>query len=108
LLNFKIGLNPLQSEQRPEKFVIVRHVPVDPDTFKFYSDTRLKNFDALPTWKLATPHNIRRQTPQNKSCNACHGNAQLFLGKNDVKPEYADANAKVIVPPEMIPPKVDE
>jgi thiosulfate/3-mercaptopyruvate sulfurtransferase len=108
MLSFKIGLNPLQSEKRPEKFVPVRHVPVDPNTFKYYGDIKLANFDALPTWKLATPHNIRRQTPQNKSCNACHGNHQLFLSKNDVKPEYFKANAKVIVPPEMVPQKVDE
>jgi thiosulfate/3-mercaptopyruvate sulfurtransferase len=108
LLNFKIGLNPLQSERRPEKFAVLRHVPTDPDTFKFYLKNSLSNFDALPTWKFATPHNIRRQTPQNKSCNACHGNAELFLRKEDVKPEYLEANAKVIVPPEMVPEKVDE
>jgi thiosulfate/3-mercaptopyruvate sulfurtransferase len=108
MLNFKIGINPLQSEKRPEKFVTVRHVPVDPNTFKYYSNINLSNFNALPTWKLATPHNIRRQTPQNKSCNACHGNNQLFLGKNDVKPEHFEANKKVIVPLEMIPQKVTE
>jgi thiosulfate/3-mercaptopyruvate sulfurtransferase len=108
MLNFKIGLNPLQSENRPEKFVTLRHVPVDPNTFKYYLKASLSNFNVMSTWKLASPHNIRRQTPQNKSCNACHGKAELFLGKNDVKPEYMEANAKVIVSPEMVPQKVDE
>jgi thiosulfate/3-mercaptopyruvate sulfurtransferase len=108
MLNFKIGINPLKSEKRPEKFVTVRHVPVDPNTFKSCANINLSNFDALPTWKLATPHNIRRQTPQNKSCNACHGNNQLFLGKNDVSSEHFEANKKVIVPLEMIPQKVTE
>jgi thiosulfate/3-mercaptopyruvate sulfurtransferase len=105
-MEFKIGLSPLQSEKRPEKFVTVRHVPVDQGTFKFYVENGLSNFDTLPTWKLATPHNIRRQTPQNKSCNACHGNEHLFLLKDDVKPQYLKANERVIVPLGSIPKKV--
>jgi thiosulfate/3-mercaptopyruvate sulfurtransferase len=81
---------------------------VDPDSFKFYVENGLSKFNTLPTWKLATPHNIRRQTPQNKACNSCHGNAALFLGEMDVKPEYLEANKKVIVPPELIPKKLKE
>jgi thiosulfate/3-mercaptopyruvate sulfurtransferase len=57
---------------------------------------------------LATPHNIRRQTPQNKTCNGCHGNTDLFLGEKDVKAQYLKANKKVIVPPELIPKKVED
>lgn len=108
MLNFKIGLNPLPSKKRPEKFVTVRGVPVDQNTFKFYVENGLSRFDSLPTWKLATPHNIRRQTPQNKTCNGCHGNGELFLAVKDVKAEYLEANKKVIVPPELIPQKVKD
>jgi hypothetical protein len=104
-LDFKIGINPLQSKKRPEKFVTVRHVPVDQDTFKFYVEDGLKNFDKLPTWKLATPHNIRRQTPQNKTCNSCHGNKDLFLLTKDVKEKYLKANKDVIVSTDMLPEK---
>ena len=107
-IDFKIGLNPLQSNDRPEKFVTVRHIPVDQDSFKFYVENGLTNFDKLPTWKLATPHNIRRQTPQNKTCNSCHGNLKLFLLKEDVKPIYLNANRNVIVPPDLIPKKIEE
>ncbi len=107
-LEFKIGLNPLQSEKRPEKFVTVRHIPVDQGSFKFYVENGLAGFDKLSTWKLATPHNIRRQTPQNKSCNTCHGRADLFLLKKDVKQEYLNANKNVIVPPDSLPKKVKE
>jgi thiosulfate/3-mercaptopyruvate sulfurtransferase len=105
---FKIGLNALQSEKRPEKFVTVRHIPVDQGTFDFYVKNGLSNFDTVPTWKLATPHNIRRQTPQNKSCNACHGNEHLFLLRCDVKPQYLKANEGVIVPRDSVPKKVKE
>jgi hypothetical protein len=104
-MQFKIGLNPLKSEKRPESFVTVRHIPVDQDSFKFYVKRGLKNFDSLPTWKLATPHNIRRQTPQNKTCNACHGNKDMFLLKKDVKRKYLKANKNVVVPKDLIPPK---
>jgi thiosulfate/3-mercaptopyruvate sulfurtransferase len=107
-LEFKIGLNPLQSERRPEKFVTLRHVPADQDAFKFYVENGLANFDKLPTWKLATPHNIQRKTPQNDSCNACHGKDNLFLLEKDVKPEYLNANKIVIVAAEQVPGKVSE
>jgi thiosulfate/3-mercaptopyruvate sulfurtransferase len=107
-LDFKIGINPLQSEKRPERFVTLRHVPVDKKSFQFYVQNGLENFDALPTWKLATPHNIQRKTPQNASCNACHGNAGLFLQQKDVYPEYRKANKPVIVAADLIPKKVPE
>lgn len=107
-MDFKIGLNPLQTENRPEKFVTVRHIPVDQGTFKFYVENGLTNFDKLPTWKLTTPHNIQRQTPQNKACNGCHGNVDLFLQRKDVKPEYLNANKQVIVPPDSVPKKVKD
>jgi thiosulfate/3-mercaptopyruvate sulfurtransferase len=104
-LDFKIGLNSLKSEKRPERYVTVRHVPVDQGSYNFYVPNGLTNFDKLPTWKLATPHNIRRQTPQNKTCNACHGNPDLFLLPKDVKPAYLKANEQVIIQPDMIPGK---
>lgn len=107
-LQFKIGLNPLQSDKRPEKFVTLRHVPVDHGSFRFYVDNGLTNFDRLSTWKLATPHNIQRKTPQNASCNACHGTAALFLLEKDVKPEYLNANRTVILAADQIPQKVKE
>jgi len=103
--DFKIGLNPLKSDKRPEQFVTVRHNPVDRETFGFYVKDALSNFDVLPTWKLATPHNIRRKTPQNASCNACHGNASIFLQEKDVEKTERQANKGVIVPANLIPRK---
>jgi len=102
-IEFKIGLNPLKSKDRPEKFVTLRHVPVDQGTFDFYVKNGLSNFDKVPNWKLATPHTIQLKTPQNQDCNACHGNDKLFLKKKDVKKKYLRANQGVIVPAEMIP-----
>jgi hypothetical protein len=101
-LQFKIGRNPIQSEERPWEYVLVRHVPVQSDTFAFYGDDLLPTFDNVPTWKYATPHNIQRITPQNENCNNCHGNPALFLTADDVEIEYRAANANVIV--EQVPP----
>jgi thiosulfate/3-mercaptopyruvate sulfurtransferase len=96
-MTFKIGRNPLQSQERPWEYVLVRHVPIVPDTFAFYGDGLLPTFDNMPTWKYATPHNIQRVTPQNQSCESCHANADLFLMADDVEPEERQANAAVIV-----------
>jgi len=107
-LGFKIGRNHRSSEKHPEKYVTVRHVPIDPDSFSFYVKNALTNFDLQPTWKTATPHNIRRKTPQNSACNNCHGNTELFLVKSGVRPSYQNANRSVIVPLDEIPVAMTE
>ncbi|MBU1747920.1 MAG: cytochrome c3 family protein [Chloroflexi bacterium] len=101
-LTFKIGRNPYKSEDRPWDYVLVRHIPVTPDIFDFYGDDLLPTFENVSTWKYATPHNIQRNTPQNQSCDSCHGNAALFLTADDVAPAEREANAAVIV--DEIPP----
>lgn len=97
VMTFKIGLNPIVSEDRPYKYVVLRHVPIASDTFDFYGTNLLPNFNALSTWKYATPHNIQLHTPQNESCNSCHGNEDLFLTEDYVNPEELEANRGVIV-----------
>ena len=102
VMTFKIGLNPLKSTDRPWNYVVLRHAPVDPNSFGFYGKDILGKFNALPTWKYATPHNIERSTPQTKTCNGCHGNAAIFLNEKDLKPYELEANKSVI--PAKIPP----
>ena len=34
-------------------YMLVRHIPVDLDLFKFYVKDALKNFDNVPNWKRA-------------------------------------------------------
>jgi thiosulfate/3-mercaptopyruvate sulfurtransferase len=101
-LTFKIGLNPRKSDTRPWDYVLLRHIPVTRDTFGYYGEDLLPDFDNEPTWKYTTPHNIQRITPQNESCNNCHGVDSLFLTEQDVAAEELDANQSVIVP--EIPP----
>lgn len=105
-LTFFIGLNPRQDESRPYKYVPVRHVPVSATSFQFYGKDLLSNYNNLPTWVYATPHNIQRKTPQNESCASCHGNSDLFLTADKVKAEELEANKPVIV--SEIPPMIGQ
>ena len=94
---FLIARNPVRSFDRPYKYVLVRHIPVTPNSFEYYGEDRLPDFDSLPTWAYTTPHNIQIITPQARSCNACHGNADLFLTADKVDPDELNANLPVIV-----------
>lgn len=102
--NFKIGRNPNKTADAPWDYVVVRHVPVARDTFAYYGKDFLTGFDNQATWKKATPHNILLDTAQNKSCDSCHTNADLFLKASDVLPDEQKANAGVVVP--ALPPRL--
>lgn len=97
-MHFYIGLSPLKSADRPQAYTVLRHIPVDRDSFGYYGADLLPNFDAVPTWKYTTPHNIQLDTPQNASCDSCHGNADIFLTEDKVAPDELAANKDVIVP----------
>lgn len=104
---FLIGRNPIQSADRPYEYVTVRHIPIDTDSYAYYGENLLPNFNALPTWAYATPHNIQLDTSQNASCDKCHGgDASFFLTIDKIKPEELEANASVIV--EMLPPLIEK
>jgi thiosulfate/3-mercaptopyruvate sulfurtransferase len=105
-LSFFIGRNPSPNYHRPYEYVVVRHVPASHDSYAFYAEDLLPDFNALPTWVYATPHNIQKQTPQNESCNACHGNPAIFLTQDKIKPEEVEANQDVVV--DQIPAPVEE
>ena len=94
---FIIGKNPIQNYHRPYEYVVLRHVPVDPESFSYYGENLLPEFNSLPTWVYATPHNIQRNTPQNESCSACHGNADIFLTSDKLSENELDANLPVIL-----------
>jgi hypothetical protein len=77
-------------------------VPASPTSYDFYGANLLPNFDSKATWVYSTPHNIQKDTPQNASCESCHGNADIFLTVDKVRAEELTANASVIV--DLLPP----
>lgn len=97
-LAFKIGRNPTPSDQRPWTYVLLREVPFTAETFAKSGSDLLPGIDEVPSWMLATPHNMQRVTPQNQSCNACHGQESLFLTEDDLPAGAVEANRSVIVP----------
>ncbi len=96
-LGFFIGQNTLQNAERPYQYVPVRHVPIDINSFSFYGEDLLSNFDNRPTWVYATPHNIQRITPQTESCTSCHTNDSVFLTPDKVTDAEQTANLQVVI-----------
>ena len=118
LVTFKIGTNIDRSPNNPYKYNVVRHTPMLKDSLASlrYFQAALKgkpgpedlisNWDALPTWNSASVHNIQKETPQNRSCNSCHGHKELFLTKDDIRPGDPAANMRIVV--DKIPGKIKE
>ncbi|MEA2102536.1 MAG: multiheme c-type cytochrome, partial [Thermodesulfobacteriota bacterium] len=99
-MGFKIGKNTHPSTDRPEKYVCVRHVPINSGLFDFYVKDALVDIDKFPTWKMTTPHNIQLKTPQNETCLACHDNEEILLTeKDDMEQWEIKANRDVFVSP---------
>jgi thiosulfate/3-mercaptopyruvate sulfurtransferase len=100
----KIGRNT--DPNIPHKYTLMRHVPTTStmiDRLTGLANT-LVNFDRIPTWKPATPHNIQRVTARSRTCDACHNNANLFLRLQDLDPKGSQANGRVVTaPPRPIP-----
>jgi 3-mercaptopyruvate sulfurtransferase SseA len=100
----KIGLNyDPKAPGAGYRYMLVRHVPSDPNMFDFYGKDGFTNFSAVPTWKRTSPHNIQRRTWQAANCNYCHGNRSLFLASSDLLDYEKQANKKVIVPDSKVP-----
>lgn len=117
VLQLKIGRNTIP-DLRPEyDYVILRHVPVSPDST--YSDPMwgpggvvLSQFDDLPTWKYSSPHNVIKETAQCEDAgggcgSSCHDQAEVYKGYylrdadlrdlgGEPLPDY-DANASVVI-----------
>jgi hypothetical protein len=97
----KIGRNT--DPNIPHAFTLMRHVPTTPtmiDRLTGLSNT-LVNFDRIPTWKPATPHNIQRVTARSRTCEGCHNNANLFLRLQDLDPTDSQANGRAVTAPPM-------
>ena len=102
--SMKIGLNyDKDAPGATYKYMLVRHEPSDLEVFDFYVKDAFTNFDNVPTWKRASPHNIQRKTWQTANCNNCHGNRELFLSEADLLDYEKKANAVVVVSDNKVP-----
>jgi 3-mercaptopyruvate sulfurtransferase SseA len=100
----KIGLNyDKNAPGATYDYMLVRHEPSDLEVFAYYLQDAFTNFDQVPTWKRASPHNIQRKTWQAANCNNCHGNRKIFLSGVELLDYEQEANAEVVVPDDRIP-----
>ncbi len=119
VVQFKIAKNPSPHRQEYD-YVVVRHTPVDPDTYADWGLT-LPGYLDKSTWQYSSPHNILRRTdrtPDTGSCSAaCHstpdGPDGFYLRESDlyeadgVTPlvDY-DANIGIVIPVRTAPEEV--
>lgn len=110
-MDFKIALNPLKDVRKQYKFVTVRRTLAAPDNWVEYGLPQYPNFDALPTYNYATPHNIQRWTNVTKvsdgeKCYAnCHIrkqgdtliNTNIYLFEKDLLDWEKNATKKITV-----------
>lgn len=61
-MKFKIAVNPIPDIKTNYKLATVREALSAPDSWEHYGVSVLANFDAAPTYKYTTPHNILRWT----------------------------------------------
>ena len=106
--DFKIAMNPIPDAKPGFKFATVRHTLMAPDSWALYGMSNLPNFDALPVYNYATPHNIQRwtartQVASGKACSdACHivkegtefRNKKWYLFESDMKYDWEKSSSK--------------
>ncbi len=116
--DFRIGYNYQKTDEGHFrfKFIVVRHIPVAKDTYSNWgaASADLPDYDQYPTWKYASPHNIRRFTARTdtsggklcwESCHTKQGfgnpdNKKYFLFDSYIQtnwPEEENANKSVVV-----------
>jgi len=96
---FRIGLNPSVTEERPYKYVALRHIPTTAHTFDPAGEDLIPNFDERSNWKYSPTHNIQKITFQNESCDSCHGNERIFLSEDDMLESDSKISWEVIASP---------
>ena len=88
---FILGAQP--SDKRV--LTTLRQVPVTRDSF-LKAGIKMEHFDALPDYRSAPVHKIRRVTDRTRSCDICHVNRKGFLTKESVIKRGSRANEDLI------------
>ncbi len=78
-MDFKIAANPIPAIKPGYKFSLVRRTLAAPDNWALYDVPQYSNFNALPTFNYATPHNILKWTSRTQVAagGACYSNCHI-------------------------------
>ncbi len=94
---FILGLNPKDKKT----VTTLRVIPTVRDTFQ-PAGIKMENYDALPNYWDATPHNIKKRTERTRSCDVCHVDKAGFLTKETLIKNGSKANEGLIYDPKPI------
>lgn len=86
----------LGKDWRTGKVTTLRVVPTVRDTFSS-AGIKQENFDALPNYWGATPHNIKKRTDRTRNCDTCHTERKNYLEKRDLIPNGSKMNERLII-----------
>ncbi|HMM69903.1 multiheme c-type cytochrome [Gudongella oleilytica] len=103
-IQFRVGYNPEPTEERPYKYVVLRHVPGQESMLEVVEENMMPNFDQKVNWNYSPSHNVQKSTFQNESCEACHTNTRIWLTEDDLRETDSEAN-KALIP--ALPPSLD-
>ena len=118
-LGYKIGMNPIPQTKPTYKYALLRRSLMAPDSWMEYGTSNLANFNAAPTYKYTTPHNIVKITERTgykdgsgqwvkySNCTeGCHitknsdgsfNNKELYLFNSDCLEWEKPANVNIVV-----------
>ena len=95
-LSFRVGYNPEPTEERPYKYVVLRHVPAHEGMLEPFGENMMPNFNDKTNWKYSPVHNVQRSTFQNESCQSCHDNTRIWLRESDLRESDSMENLRLI------------
>ena len=81
---------------RTGKVTTLRVVPTVRDTFASVG-IKQENFDALPNYWGAAPHNIKKRTDRTRDCDTCHKERKNYLEKENLIPDGSKQNKNLII-----------
>jgi hypothetical protein len=79
----------------------LRLIPTVRETF-VSQGIKMENFDTVPNYWDAAPHNIAKRTERTRSCDVCHKEKADFLTKEKLVKEGAKANETLLYLPKPI------
>ncbi len=105
--DFKIGYNYNQ-DLFDGKWIVVRHIPVSPDSYEPWGHANLANFDDRPNWEYSSPHNIRLFTAQTDTSGGayCSDNCHMHEVRYDNDGNMSNFNPSVVPGIYLLPDSV--
>ena len=94
---FILGRNPRDKKT----LTTLRLIPTIKDTFA-ESGIKMENFNKLPNYWDAYPHNIKKRTDRTRSCDACHLEKKGFLTEETLIKDGSKANEELILVPKQL------